>query len=112
MAWKLRREISSGKIILGSYENPHWSLSVNTWVEVPNFTFEDTIHFTSLKSAHNREPYAYFTGTDQVYSFLYRDLNLMIPYMVNGVVSGKFTFIKHGKMVTNAIVSLVTNIDG
>lgn len=101
--WKLRRNKSSGHINLGEYRRPYNNATPN-FDEVPVYTFEDTLIFKQIMSHYGRSPYAVFQGAEQEYEFFFEELNKMIPDMVNGTITGKFTFKKHGQMVSNVFV--------
>ena len=62
-----------------------------------NFVFEDTLKFDGMARGRSAA-YFYFTrstGT-KVVVFM-TDLCEMMPYLVNGEISGKFTFTKRGQ---------------
>lgn len=102
--WKLRKDHASGNIVLGYY-NRHYGTLAPNWDEVSVYTFEDTLVFKEIRHAYDqRSPQAYFRGTSQEYLFLYDELKNMIPHMVNGTITGKFTFRKQGKVVSNVFV--------
>lgn len=97
--WLLRKNNHSGEIELGEYGRVYYG-RVCDWIEVPVYSFIDTFRFITMKAADGRDPYVYFQGTLQEYRVAYSELNRMIPYMNNGVITGKFTFKKQGKMVS------------
>lgn len=62
-----------------------------------NFVFEDTLTFLTYSRGRSAAYFEFTRRDGKKVCFFMKDFSDMVPHMVNGLVTGKFTFTKRGQ---------------
>ena len=93
--WKAYREKNTGEILTGWVGIVDESWNHREWEEIDPPIFEDTITYESFSRGRSSATFN-FVGKKQEYSTTMSGMEQMIPHMIKGVVTGKFTIRKQG----------------
>lgn len=76
------------------YADPNYPNSREIWVD--NFTFTETLTFSTYGRGRSAAYFLFMRPNGRLVVFFMSNFCDMIPHLVNGTVTGEFTFIKRG----------------
>jgi hypothetical protein len=88
------------------YPESYWSGNGRVECEMrDNHAFEDTIVFDSMERGRSAAYFYFKRSTGEKLVVFMKDLCDMMPHVINGTVTGTFTFVKRGANFGTALIS-------